>query len=102
MRTILVMTMVAVFAAISPASASNAELAAKGRGTYHLYCGLCHGPNLVNRGTKTYDLRKFPLDQPERFIKSVKNGKGQMPPWGDRLSDDDIAALWAYVKTGGK
>jgi mono/diheme cytochrome c family protein len=81
---------------------SDAELASKGRSTYHLYCALCHGPNLVNRSSKTFDLRKFPYDEAERFRTSVKKGKGQMPPWGDRLSDADINAIWAYVKTGGK
>jgi mono/diheme cytochrome c family protein len=82
--------------------AEEAELAPKGRSIYHSYCALCHGPNLVNRGSNTFDLRKFPLDQPERFLTSVKKGKRAMPPWGDRLSNDDIKAIWAYVKTRGK
>ena len=96
------LSVAAAILAAAPAWADDAELASKGRTTYHQYCVLCHGPNLINRGTKTYDLRKFPLDQPERFANSVAKGKGQMPPWGDRLSAEDIAALWAYVKTGGK
>jgi len=57
---------------------------------------------MLNRGAKTFNLRKFPLDQHERFVRSVKQGKRQMPPWGDRLSDTDIQAIWAYVKTRGK
>jgi len=33
---------------------------------------------------------------------SVMNGKNAMPPWKDILKPDEIAAIWAYVRTGGK
>ena len=50
-----------------------------------------------------FDLRAFPPDQPERFVRSVTNGKNNMPPWGGLLSPDhDIRALWAYVVAGEK
>ena len=45
------------------------------------------------------DLRQFPADR-ERFVTTVKLGKNnRMPPWGDLLSDDEIARLWAYVSS---
>jgi mono/diheme cytochrome c family protein len=54
---------------------------------------------MVNSGTITPDLRRFPNDEP-RFVTTVKQGKnGRMPPWGDILNDDDIGALWAYVSS---
>jgi mono/diheme cytochrome c family protein len=32
----------------------------------------------------------------------VLNGKGQgMPAWRDKLADDDLTLLWAYVRSGG-
>ena len=38
----------------------------------------------------------FPTTE-TRFVTTVKLGKnGKMPPWGDLLSDDEIADLWAY------
>ena len=65
-------------------------------------CSHCHGPNMVNPGTITPDLRRFPDDK-ERFITTVKLGKnGKMPPWGDLLSDDQIAHLWTYVSSQRK
>jgi len=65
--------------------------------TYAQKCSHCHGPNMVNPGTITPDLRTFPDDR-ARFITTVKLGKnGKMPPWGDLLSDDQIADLWAYA-----
>ncbi len=70
-----------------------------GKTTFAQKCSHCHGPNMVNSGTITPDLRRFPDDQP-RFVTTVKQGKnGRMPPWGDILSDDEITALWAYVSS---
>jgi len=71
----------------------------QGKTTFAQKCSHCHGPNMVNSGTVTPDLRRFPDDQP-RFVTTVKQGKnGRMPPWGDILSDDEITALWAYVSS---
>jgi mono/diheme cytochrome c family protein len=71
----------------------------QGKQTFAQKCSHCHGPNMVNSGTITPDLRRFPDDQP-RFATTVKQGKnGRMPPWGDILNDDDISALWAYVSS---
>jgi mono/diheme cytochrome c family protein len=71
----------------------------QGKQTFAQKCSHCHGPNMVNSGTITPDLRRFPDDEP-RFATTVKQGKnGRMPPWGDILNDEDIAALWAYVSS---
>jgi mono/diheme cytochrome c family protein len=70
-----------------------------GKQTFAQKCSHCHGPNMINSGTITPDLRRFPDDEP-RFVTTVKQGKnGRMPPWGDILNDDDIGALWAYVSS---
>ena len=74
-----------------------------GRDQFHRTCSQCHGRNMVNSGTTVYDLRKFPLDQSERFMASVTNGKGNMPSFKEALTPEQIAVLWAYVGTrGGK
>jgi mono/diheme cytochrome c family protein len=74
----------------------------QGKAIFAEKCSHCHGPNMVNAGTITPDLRKFPDDK-ERFITTVKSGKnGKMPPWGDLLSDDQIGDLWAYVSSQRK
>ena len=62
-----------------------------GKSTYAEKCSHCHGPNMMNSGTITPDLRAFPDDK-TRFVTTVKTGKNnRMPPWGDILNDDDIA-----------
>lgn len=80
----------------------NASLANEGREVYDAFCIRCHGPKMVNPGTITYDLRKFPHDQKDRFINSVANGKRQMPPWGHILTKEEMHSIWEYVLTQGK
>lgn len=73
-----------------------------GKSTYASKCSHCHGPNMMNSGTITPDLRAFPDDQ-TRFVTTVKNGKNnKMPPWADILSDDEIGNLWAFVSSRRK
>ena len=74
-----------------------------GKMLYANHCSHCHGFNMVSAGNVTFDLRTFPRDQQQRFFKSVTNGRNnRMPPWGDVLSQDDIADIWAYIRTGGQ
>jgi mono/diheme cytochrome c family protein len=90
--------------ATSPAPIQQPDQAAidAGKSTYAEKCSHCHGPNMVNAGTITPDLRKFPDDR-ARFFTTVKSGKNnRMPPWGDLLNDDQIGSLWAYVSSQRK
>jgi len=75
--------------------------AAQGKALYTQLCSHCHGVNMVNAGTSSFDLRKFPHDDKARFVNSVTHGKNTMPAWGDMLQADEIEVLWAYVLTGG-
>ena len=78
------------------------QLAVQGRGLYRQFCSNCHGVNMVNAGTSSFDLRKFPREDRERFVTSVTQGKNSMPAWGDILKPEEMEAIWAYVRTGGK
>jgi mono/diheme cytochrome c family protein len=68
---------------------------------YASNCATCHGRNMKNPEW-AIDLATIPKDDRMRFIQSVTNGRGNMPPWGDVLKPDDIVALWAYFSTGEK
>jgi mono/diheme cytochrome c family protein len=73
-----------------------------GREVYDDFCVICHGRHMVAPGGVTFDLRKFPKDDFERFRNAVLNGKPPaMPAWRDKISDDDVKLLWAYVRSGG-
>ena len=85
-----------------PDAAPSPELAAQGKSLYRQLCSNCHGVNMVNAGTSSFDLRKFPQDDKTRFVNSVMHGKNAMPAWGDLVKPEEIEAIWAYVLTGGK
>ena len=54
---------------------------------------------MVSGGDIAPDLRRFPDDR-DRFFTTVKLGKNnRMPPWGDLLSDEQIATLWAFASS---
>jgi mono/diheme cytochrome c family protein len=86
-------------AAQQPSAGGDQVQVDQGKVTYAQKCSHCHGPNMVNSGTITPDLRAFPDDR-TRFITTVKQGRnGKMPPWGDILSEQEIADIWAFVSS---
>jgi mono/diheme cytochrome c family protein len=92
----------AMLHASGPTRAAEADLLEQGRDLYADTCAACHGRDMVNAGGIAFDLRKFPKDDFARFRNSVLNGKSEaMPPWRDKIDDNDLAALWAYVRSGG-
>ena len=72
----------------------------RGSSIFSQNCAPCHGPRMADP-QGAFDLRTFPHDDRARFFNSVTKGKGKMPPWGDILKPDEIAMLWAYVRSGG-
>jgi mono/diheme cytochrome c family protein len=90
----------ALLAAATVASAQpDGGPEAQGAQLYARLCARCHGPDMVGPVSPAFDLRQFPQDDHERFVTSVTKGKGNMPPWGDVLKDEDVEALWAYVRS---
>jgi mono/diheme cytochrome c family protein len=83
-------------ATVQAVYAAAAQIEA-GTQVYNNYCQTCHGDGLVSSG-QSFDLRRLKAEERRRFETSVKNGKGQMPPWGDVLKDEEIDQLWQYVR----
>ena len=44
-----------------------------------------------------FDLRTFPRDDKERFMRSVKEGKRAMPAWEGIVKPKQMDLLWAYI-----
>ena len=100
---LLVLPVVTLAQATRGSTGFTADQIEAGRVQFDRTCAQCHGRNMVNAGTTVYDLRKFPVDDPNRFHLSVSHGKGNMPSFKESLSAGQIELLWAYVGTrGGK
>jgi mono/diheme cytochrome c family protein len=37
----------------------------------------------------------------EKFDTTVRNGRNQMPPWKDVVSDVQLDQLWSYIRANG-
>ena len=73
----------------------------RGSAVYAANCVTCHGEHMKNPPW-AIDLATFPRDERARFVDAVTNGVRNMPPWGDVIKPDDVAALWAYLVAGEK
>lgn len=82
-------------------SASPEEVAA-GKSAYLMRCVGCHG--VVGSGIVGPDIR--PGKVLEKYASAeameaiVRDGVGEMPEFASKLSDDEIAAVVAYVRGG--
>jgi cytochrome c55X len=83
-------------AALSQALPAPSEADA-GRKVYTSYCARCHGINLVSTSGAYFDLRTFPSDDKERFLRSLKEGKRAMPAWQGIVKPNEMELLWIYI-----
>lgn len=84
--------------ACSAASAGDAraDAAEAGHKIYVSACQRCHGINLASNGIG-FDLRTFPPQEKERFVRSVSEGLRAMPAWSATLKPEQLDLLWAYI-----
>ena len=100
MRTCICSFSIALLCSVA-LSAPTPEQIDRGREVYEDNCEACHGHDMVAPGTATFDLRKFPKDDPARFRASVLDGQGTaMPAFRGRIDDEEVDLLWAYVRGG--
>jgi mono/diheme cytochrome c family protein len=71
-----------------------------GETVYNTYCAVCHGDNLVSTG-QFPNLRRLTAKDREKFDSTVRNGRNQMPPWKDVVSDPQLDQLWSYIRANG-
>jgi mono/diheme cytochrome c family protein len=77
-----------------------------GADIYKLKCAMCHGVDgtantpagKVFKAASFSDPAIVKISDADR-IPIVKKGKDKMPPFGDKLTDDQIKAVLAYVRT---
>jgi len=96
-KTILLASGILLSALSAQASADMDEDYESGEELYDLGCANCHGKNMVNPGTSSFNLKQFPKDDKQRFVNSVNSGKGFMPAFGEVFDAEEIESLWIYV-----
>jgi cytochrome c6 len=81
-----------------PALAADITNGAK---IFDVHCTGCHlnGSNIVRRGKnlKLKALKKYSMDSTEAIASIVANGKNNMSAYKDRLSEQEIQDVAAYV-----
>lgn len=88
-----------------PASIEPADVDAKT--LYTSECATCHGKDgkaktfkaKLNHARNLTDAKWQAAATDERLYNSIHNGKGKMPAFGKKLSDSQINALVAFVRT---
>jgi mono/diheme cytochrome c family protein len=63
-------------------------------------CTFCHGPDGAGtaKAPSLVDIRKNKLWPAEKITAQIMNGGQKMPPFGDALTDKEIAQLVAYLR----
>jgi mono/diheme cytochrome c family protein len=85
----------------------TAELVARGKERYMIYCMPCHSPvgdgngMIVQRGMKrppSYHIDRLRQSPPGYFFDVITNGYGVMYDYSDRIQAHDRWAIAAYVR----
>jgi len=81
---------------------TSAETLALGMDLFNVNCAACHGEDGVGKvlGAADFtDLRFMDDRAPRDFYLTVTQGKGSMPAWQGRLSQDERWAVIDYLRT---
>jgi cytochrome c6 len=91
--------------ALAVLSFSGGALAADAAGVYAAKCKSCHGADgkgtAVGKKMGASDLTALKAGEAE-IAAAISNGKGKMPAYKGKISDEEIQSLAKYVKGGLK
>ncbi len=100
MKGIRILLVVAITAAMLVSTAAWAESAAD---TYKAKCAMCHG---ADGSKENPGMGVKPLSGPDvqkqsdaDLTNAITKGKGKMPAYSGKLTDDQIKGLVAYIRT---
>jgi mono/diheme cytochrome c family protein len=87
----------------------TAESLARGKKMYTIDCAMCHGTDGDGKGDVAADMQaklsdfRNPASLKERtdgeVFYIIKNGKGQMPPEGERVKADQVWDMVNYIRS---
>ena len=99
------LTHLAVFC-IAASIATPAFAQSAGADTYKAKCAMCHGADGLGATPAGKSLKAASFKDPAivkapdaQLIATVKSGKNKMPAYAGKLTDDQIKAAVAYIRT---
>ena len=91
---------------LAASSISAAFAQSSGADTYKVKCQMCHGPDGLGNTPAGKAAKIVSFKDPSvvnasdaDLIAIVKNGKNKMPPFKDKLTDDQIESVITYIRT---
>lgn len=94
------------------AGGANETPEAMGARVYAARCALCHGPTGRGDGPGAAALNPKPRNYHDKaymdtrtdaeLLEVIRNGKGAMPRWGGILSEAEMTAVLAHVRSLGR
>lgn len=100
--TFLALLFLVSYFAVRPAAAGSSGVA-DGASVYTANCASCHGSDgraKTSKGKRSgaTDLTSNWNADEARAIRIITNGKGEMPSFKNKLSKEEIAAVFGYIK----
>jgi len=101
----LAASLVMITAVVLAASPAAGDDSATGAGVFKAKCVTCHGQDgsgtAVGKSLKVADLRSPEIQsKPDaELTQAISDGKGNMPGFKGNITDDEIHAVLAYVRT---
>jgi mono/diheme cytochrome c family protein len=96
----------------APAPAPATAPADPGATVFSQNCSPCHGPQGRGDGPAAKALKPSPRNFHDQsymatrtdaqLLEVIRKGKGSMPAWGTRLSEEQVAAVLAHIRSLGR
>jgi len=97
-KTMVVLAMIALVVSIAMPA-----FAADGAATFKAKCAMCHGADGTKEnpgmGVKSLAGADVQKQSDADLVGAVTKGKGKMPAYAGKLSDDEIKGVVAFVRT---
>ncbi len=96
--------LLALLACSLVAACTSSAVAQDAAGTFKAKCAMCHGADGKGgkMGTRDFASPEVKAETDAQLTDIVTKGKGKMPAYGGKLSDDDIKGLVTYIRSLAK
>jgi len=95
-----------ILVAVAMLASSVCFAQSAGQATYNAKCKSCHGADGAADSSVAKMMKVKPVSDPEikkltaaQMFTGVKDGKGKMKPFKDKLTDDEIKGSVAYYRS---